>query len=118
MKKPGWISFCGWACVFLTAFAFTGWIMGSQLRWSVEFSAVCAVCWLVSIPLFVLWAFASIVHGVMSHKAKLGAAEMAKHLAAMPRPQQPGAQPGARPAPTSPLDLRASWEKRSQGGQG
>jgi hypothetical protein len=105
MKKPSWIVFCGWSVVFLLAFALAGLTVGSQLRWSADFAAVCVMCLVFAIPMFVLWALASMVNAYNVNKSKIQAEAMARALHQAQPSGTPGAAPAARAPATSPLGL-------------
>jgi hypothetical protein len=105
MKKPSWISACGWLCVAILTFCFAGWLIGSQAHLSVDFSAALWMLFMFAFPLFAVWALASIVHGVMAHKAAIETAKMQEYFKKnMPQVGDRGQAP-APGVQTSPLGL-------------
>jgi len=118
MKKPAWISFCGWAVIALVSFFFGGILVGSQLHWAPTFAAVCVLLALLSIPFFCLWLLGSIVFSFQKSKAHVGAEIMARAMEAA-REQAAGAGKSAiKSAPQSPMNLSGLGRPQSPGGIG
>ena len=77
MKKPGWISFCGWAVIVCVSLGFGLPLVQYMAGSKPTNAAVYALIFLPAIPCFVLWALGSIVSAMTRYRAKAGAQAMA-----------------------------------------
>jgi hypothetical protein len=93
MKKSRFISFCGWAFLFLEGFAWgDALIYGfTSPHWAPFPRVFAAAALLLSIPCFLVWALGSIVHRFRVGGAKMRAQAMVEAL------QKAGVGPLAAP---------------------
>lgn len=101
MRKPTWISFCGWATFALILFAISAALLGHGEK-SPPIPAVLSVLALMlAAPCFGLWLLASIVHKFQVSGARIQARAMMETQQRMrPAAGGPG-KPPTSPEPSS-----------------
>jgi hypothetical protein len=103
MKKPAWISFFGWAGLFMVGIATAGAVLEAVNGYDHSLSLIVGASAFCSWPCFLLWGVASFRNALNRSKAKYQAEAMSQAWQQF-QSQHPGQGPASPPGVASILE--------------